>query len=107
MSLAPPELINPMVDAVQDTSKGDTVTLICIARGYPRPSITWSPVRDTGSRQAISSSLSGETSVISALTITSVLVSDAATYTCTTRNNLGVGSVNVNLLVFGMSYTLL
>jgi hypothetical protein len=76
-----PEIVN--------VSLGQNVTLDCVARGYPTPTITWSGTGGLPGSSRVESNGS--------LTITNVTRSDLGQYVCTARSDLGAKSHSVSL----------
>ncbi len=94
--------MDPSNDMLVMRDQGDSLTLSCTARGYPRPIITWST--ETDSRIQVTTSLSTNTEgyliITSNLTISNVLREDAGIHTCTANNTVGIESRSFNLTVF-------
>ena len=82
--------------------EGDSLTLSCTARGYPRPTITWST--GTDSRIQVNASFStdaeGYLIVTSNLVISNVFREDAGIHICTANNTIGMDSRSFSLTVF-------
>ena len=82
----------PLADVMVVETEGDMVTFTCTATGVPSPSFTWSPP-DDGDRISVNTDPAvtdsdGFISVTSTLTISSLLRTDAGTYTCTASNTV-------------------
>ena len=90
-----------------------TFTLVCIAEGRPAPDITWfqnstdNSLSEVMERDGLSivTVQGGERQVMSNLTINSVLLSDAAEYTCNATNVAGSDAQSANLAVHGILST--
>ena len=76
-----PEIVN--------VSLGQNVTLDCVAKGYPTPTITWSAAGELPESSRVESNGS--------LIIENVTGSDLGQYVCTARSDLGTKSHSVTL----------
>ena len=76
-----PEIVNILL--------GQNVTLHCMAKGYPTPTITWSGVGELPGSSRVESNGS--------LIIENVTGSDLGQYVCTARSDLGTRSRSVTL----------
>ena len=81
---------------------GESFNISCTARGYPRPTITWSP--GSGRSRMINTSTStdaeGYLVITSKLFIPSVMREDAGIYTCGANNTEGMDTLSFNLTVY-------
>lgn len=102
LPVAPSNLTDPTSNVTMERNEGEPLTLSCTARGYPRPTITWSP----GSGEHIiifvstSTDVEGYLVVTSNLMISSIAREDAGIYTCTSSNTYGVDTHSFNLTVY-------
>ena len=88
-------------------------TLVCVVEGRPAPNITWfrsstdNSLSEVIERDGLSivTVQGGERRVMSNLTINSVLLSDAAIYTCNATNVAGSDAQSANLAVHGILST--
>ena len=86
---------------------GSTGIIVCVARGYPVPSLTWSRggtllsnnSQSTIYEDQVVETQSGETFVQSILMICSLTQEDAAQYNCSASNNISSTSASLNLTV--------
>ena len=97
--LASPFFIPSNVSLVRD--EGQSLVLRCTAKGYPRPTITWSPT--DSERMTFSTSTSTDTEgflvITSTLMTQSVHRSDAGVYTCNASNTQGTKLQSFNITV--------
>ncbi|CAH1253002.1 NPTN [Branchiostoma lanceolatum] len=79
--------------------EGETVTLKCIAEGYPTPTVMW--VKDNAELTNMSSrmSLFMDDDGAANLRITDLEMGDRATYTCSAENSIGSATLDVLLRV--------
>ena len=84
------EFVNVPVN--QTASLGSNVTFNCTATGYPKPTITWEKVNDSGSLQYNLTAeilTSDGNSIFSQLVITEVKSKDYGIYYCVAKNSVG------------------
>ena len=96
--IAKPEILEISDDKL--VVVGDLVTLSCVAKGDPKPLISW--IKDdihltNGNRFLVN--LSGE------LTIRDIGKNDEGTYRCVARNDIGSHSKEVRVVVRGVNFT--
>lgn len=92
--VAKPQILSISEDVV--VKVGDPVTLSCLAKGDPKPLITWikDDIRVTNDNRFVLKS-SGE------LTIRDIGKNDEGNYHCVARNNVGSDTKNVRVAVRG------
>ena len=108
-------LVAPEITSDPDTVEileGMSATFLCAATGRPRPTITWyRTVGDSDAQERVNVSdvrvtvmenQNGDRELMSNLTVTNVLPSDAATYVCFAENIVDVAMSNDTLTVNGM-----
>ena len=84
---------------------GSTGTFVCVAYGYPVPSLTWNrdgtPLRNQSQSTIYEEHVvvNGETFVQSILVICSLEQDDAAQYNCSASNNISTTSGSFDLTV--------
>ncbi|XP_065056206.1 protein turtle-like [Rhopilema esculentum] len=83
--LVPPEFINSPSFA-QNVEIGANVTFDCMARGFPKPNITWYTIESSGAFEHVFTSKDG------VLTIRNVRLSDHARYRCYATSVAGTAS---------------
>ena len=84
------EFVNVPVN--QTAFLGSNVTFNCSATGYPKPTITWEKVNDSGSFQLNPTAeilTSDGNSIFSQLGITEVKSKDYGIYHCVAKNSVG------------------
>ena len=87
------EFVNVPVN--QTASLGSNVTFNCTATGYPKPTILWQKVNDSGSVQYNLTAVTTEilpgdsNSIFSQLMITDVKRKDYGIYHCVAKNSVG------------------
>lgn len=95
----PVNITYPSVNISVLETENSTVTLICNASGFPKPSITWQPVRDE-SRIFIGVNtamiINGLFYITSNLSFSPIIRSDAIDYTCIASNTIMESIVMVN-----------
>ena len=88
--------LNPML------MKGETLSLICSAKGTPRPRIDWYRGDSriiSSSRTQITDTEIGATILKSILVISSVVVGDSGTYECRVENIASTTSLQYQVVV--------
>ena len=84
------EFVNVPIN--QTAFLGSNVTFNCTATGYPKPTITWEKVNDSGSVQFNPTAeilTSDGNSIFSQLVITEVKRKDYGIYHCVAKNSVG------------------
>ena len=97
--LAFPSFIPTSGSLIKD--EGQSLVLSCTAKGFPRPTITWSPVG--GDRRILNTSTSTDAEgflvITSTFMIESVQRSDAGLYTCDASSTQGTRLQSFNIIV--------
>ena len=99
----------PIISESATITAGSTGMFVCVAYGYPVPSLTWSKggillsnnSQSTIYEKQVVETQSGETFVQSTLVICSLRQDDAAQYNCTASNNISSTSASFILTVNG------
>ena len=103
--LVPPRITVPAENYTEVVTRGNTVTIMCVALGYPPPTIVWNKINGTLSDRV---SLTNDSvpvgsgnipSVRVNLTITAVDMEDMGIYQCDAGNGV---SRYINITVLGM-----
>ncbi|XP_068599564.1 hemicentin-1 [Brachionichthys hirsutus] len=96
---APPKFTREPLDVAVDI--GSNVTLVCLARGYPEPDVTWRredqlPIFNRpGSQSTVTQSSGG-------LRFTKLWVEDEAVYVCEAHNHFGQIEAQARITVTGL-----
>ena len=95
-----------------NASLGSNMTFNCTATGYPKPTITWEKVNDSGSLQYNLTAeilTSDDNSIFSQLVITEVKSKDYGIYRCVAKNSVEekisiavLGSKGISCYVFAV-----
>ena len=100
-----------IVPVNQTAFLGSNVTFNCSATGYPKPTITWEKVNDSGSvlyNPTAKILTSDGNSIVSQLVITEVKSKDYGIYRCVAKNGVGHNiSVIAVLVSRGISCSLI
>ncbi len=94
-------ITDPPNDITMEYDEGDNIVLSCIARGNPRPNITWSPGPDSKSRTVTTSEsvdIQGFEVITSNINITNLQRSDT-TYICSASNSEGFQIRTITLTI--------
>ena len=94
-----------------ETLEGTSATFLCAATGRPRPTITWyKTVNDSNIQECVNVSIArvtvseneiGDKELMSNLTLSNLLPSDATDYFCAAQNAINAVMSNATLIVNG------
>ena len=102
----PTDISIPIISESATITAGSVGMFVCVAHGYPVPSLTWNKGETLLSNNSQSTiyekqveTRSGVTFVQSILVICSLTQEDAAQYNCSASNNMSSTSASLNLTV--------